>query len=131
MNTNGALPDTMHAAVYTGRQTVEVRPVPVPGIGPGELLVRVESCGVCHTDLKKIEHNLLPPPRIYGHETAGQVVAAEQSGQGLGRVDHAQVGEPVDPSAVATGGHGDATHPHRLVLTPFAHVHVGQRRSRV
>jgi L-iditol 2-dehydrogenase len=66
----------MHAAVYTGARTVEVRPVPVPEIGPGELLVRVESCGICHTDLKKIEHDLLPPPRIYGHETAGQVVAA-------------------------------------------------------
>ncbi len=35
--------------------------------------MRVESCGICHTDLKKIEYNLLPPPRIYGHETAGVV----------------------------------------------------------
>jgi L-iditol 2-dehydrogenase len=64
----------MQAAVYTGSSLVSVRPVPVPRIGPGELLVRVESCGICHTDLKKIEHNLLPPPRIYGHETAGVVV---------------------------------------------------------
>ena len=43
------------------------------------MLVRVEACGICHTDLKKIEHNLLAPPRIYGHETAG-VVAAVGSG---------------------------------------------------
>src|SRR5208282_3418559 len=47
-----------------------------PEIGAGELLVRVESCGICHTDLKKIEYNLLAPPRIYGHETAGVVVEA-------------------------------------------------------
>ena len=40
------------------------------------MLIRVETCGICHTDLKKIEYNLLPPPRIYGHETAGVVVAA-------------------------------------------------------
>jgi len=33
----------------------------------------VEACGVCHTDLKKIEYDLLAPPRIYGHETAGVV----------------------------------------------------------
>ena len=33
----------------------------------------MEACGVCHTDLKKIEYNLLAPPRIYGHETAGVV----------------------------------------------------------
>lgn len=65
----------MHAAVYTGSGRIEVQRVPVPVIGPGELLVRVEACGICHTDIKKVEHNLLPPPRIYGHETAGVVVA--------------------------------------------------------
>src|SRR5690348_9411399 len=65
----------MRAAVYTGESTVSVESVPTPEIGPGELLVRVESCGICHTDLKKIEYNLLAPPRIYGHETAGVVAA--------------------------------------------------------
>jgi L-iditol 2-dehydrogenase len=65
----------MTAAVYTGSRSVEVRQVPTPSIGPGEILIRVESCGVCHTDLKKIEYDLLPPPRIYGHETAGVVAA--------------------------------------------------------
>jgi L-iditol 2-dehydrogenase len=66
----------MRAAVYVGNGRIEMRSVPVPEIGAGELLVRVECCGICHTDLKKIEHDLLPPPRIYGHETAGVVVAA-------------------------------------------------------
>lgn len=65
----------MLAAVYTGQQNVEVQEVPTPEIGPGELLVRVEACGICHTDLKKIEYDLLAGPRIYGHETAGIVVA--------------------------------------------------------
>ena len=64
----------MLAAVYTGNGSVSVQAVETPRIGPGEILVRVESCGICHTDLKKIEYNLLPPPRIYGHETAGVVV---------------------------------------------------------
>lgn len=63
----------MDAAVYKGGGAVSVEPVAVPKIGAGELLIRVESCGICHTDLKKIEYNLLPPPRIYGHETAGVV----------------------------------------------------------
>ena len=54
---------------------VEVESIPVPEIGAGELLIRVEACGICHTDLKKIEYNLLAPPRIYGHETAGVVAA--------------------------------------------------------
>ncbi len=66
----------MRAAVYRGNGTICVEPVPVPEIGAGELLVRVEACGICHTDLKKIEYDLLAPPRIYGHETAGVVVKA-------------------------------------------------------
>lgn len=65
----------MRAAVYRGNSVVQVEEVPVPEIGPGELLVRVETCGICHTDLKKVEYDLLPPPRIYGHETAGVVAA--------------------------------------------------------
>lgn len=65
----------MQAAVYTGDSTISVESIPTPKIGAGELLVRVEACGICHTDLKKIEHNLLPPPRIFGHETAGVVAA--------------------------------------------------------
>ena len=69
------VPLSMNAAVYLGEGRVEVQCIPTPVIGPGELLVRVESCGICHTDLKKVEYNLLPPPRVYGHETAGTVVA--------------------------------------------------------
>ncbi len=65
----------MHAAVYRGRSVVNVEEIPTPSIQPGEILIRVEACGICHTDLKKIEYNLLAPPRIYGHETAGVVAA--------------------------------------------------------
>jgi L-iditol 2-dehydrogenase len=74
-----AIPVTMHAAVYRGSSTIGVEEVPTPEIGPGEILVRVEACGICNTDLKKIVYNLLKPPRVYGHETAG-VVAAVGSG---------------------------------------------------
>src|SRR4051794_41981672 len=70
----------MKAAVYVGNQTVQVEDVTTPEIGPGELLIRVEACGICHTDLKKIEYDLLPGPRIFGHETAGTVVAAGAGG---------------------------------------------------
>jgi L-iditol 2-dehydrogenase len=72
----------MRAAVYTGSGTIAVESVPIPRIGPGELLIRVEACGICHTDLKKIEYDLLPAPRIFGHETAGMVAAV---GEGVTR----------------------------------------------
>ncbi len=66
----------MRAAVYRGNSTVSVDAVDTPAIADGEILIRVEACGVCPTDLKKIEYNLLTPPRIFGHETAGVVAAA-------------------------------------------------------
>ena len=66
---------SMRAAVYQGGSVVAVEVVPTPKIAAGEMLIRVEACGVCHTDLKKIEYDLLPAPRIYGHETAGVVAA--------------------------------------------------------
>lgn len=77
------VPSVMRAAVYRGNSSMCVERVPVPEIGPGELLVRVEACGICHTDLKKVEHNLLSPPRIFGHETAGVVVATGGGANGF------------------------------------------------
>jgi L-iditol 2-dehydrogenase len=65
----------MQAAVYLGKGRVAVQALATPAIRRGEILVRVEACGICHTDLKKIEYDLLAPPRIYGHETAGVVAA--------------------------------------------------------
>ena len=65
----------MQAAVYRGEGRVSIESIATPSPGPGELLIRVEACGICHTDIKKIEYDLLPGPRIYGHETAGVVAA--------------------------------------------------------
>jgi L-iditol 2-dehydrogenase len=70
-----ALPTAMQAAVYRGKNDVRMETVPVPEIGPGELLIRVHSCGVCGTDLKKISTGSHSAPRIFGHETAGVVAA--------------------------------------------------------
>ncbi len=49
--------------------------VPVPEIGAGELLLRVHTCGVCGTDLKKVASGSHSAPRIFGHETSGVVAA--------------------------------------------------------
>jgi L-iditol 2-dehydrogenase len=46
----------------------------VPKIESRELLVKVAVCGVCPTDIKKIHYGTVPPPRIFGHETAGTIV---------------------------------------------------------
>jgi propanol-preferring alcohol dehydrogenase len=52
--------------------------VPIPEVGPGQILVKVEACGVCHTDLHAANGDwpVRPnPPFIPGHEGAGHVVA--------------------------------------------------------
>lgn len=64
---------TMRAAVYRGPSNISVEQVPIPEILDGEILLRVHACGICGTDLKKIEYGLVPPPRIFGHEMAGVV----------------------------------------------------------
>ena len=66
----------MRAAVYWGKGDFRVDEVPVPEISAGEMLVRVEACGICGTDIKKIVKGLLPGPRIFGHEICGTVARA-------------------------------------------------------
>ena len=68
------IPRTMQAVVYRGVNDLRLETVPVPRIGPDELLIRVAVCGVCPTDIKKIQYGTVPPPRIFGHETAGTIV---------------------------------------------------------
>ena len=70
-----AIPASMTAAVYRGQNDVRMETVPVPEIGPGEVLVRVHTCGICGTDLKKIATGSHSAPRIFGHETAGMIAA--------------------------------------------------------
>jgi L-iditol 2-dehydrogenase len=69
------IPTTMHAAVYRGKDDVRLETVPVPEIGVGELLVRIHTCGICGTDLKKIATGSHSAPRIFGHEMAGRIIA--------------------------------------------------------
>ena len=69
------IPSTMLAAVYRGVNDVRLETVPVPEIGPGEILIKVHTCGICGTDLKKIATGSHSAPRIFGHETSGTVAA--------------------------------------------------------
>ncbi|HEY3867244.1 MAG TPA: zinc-dependent alcohol dehydrogenase [Actinocrinis sp.] len=70
---------TMHAAVVTDfTEPLELQTVPVPAPGPGQVLVRLEACGVCHTDIHAArgEWPVKPkPPFIPGHEGVGVIEA--------------------------------------------------------
>ena len=80
-NGPAALPATMQAAVYRAVNDVRIETVPVPAIGPGEVLIQVHACGICGTDLKKIHTGSHSAPRIFGHETVGTIAAV---GDGAG-----------------------------------------------
>ena len=71
---SSSLPATMRAVVYRGINDMRVETVPVPRVGPGELLIEVATCGICGTDLKKIHNGSHSAPRIFGHEMAGVIV---------------------------------------------------------
>ena len=79
----------MKAMVLAGfrppdERPLELREVAVPKVGPEDILIRVRCCGVCHTDLHVVEHELpeARPPLIPGHEVVGVV---ERKGERAGR----------------------------------------------
>jgi len=87
------VPETMKAAILMGRNHLKVREVPVPRPGPMEVLLKVESCACCSTDVALMDKPLPGQPPygnfIPGHEYAGIVAAL---GEG---VDEFRVGDRV------------------------------------
>jgi 2-desacetyl-2-hydroxyethyl bacteriochlorophyllide A dehydrogenase len=63
----------MAAAVYEGNGQIAVRELPVPPIGPDEVLVEVSHCGICGTDLHLVLEDRARPGSVLGHEWAGTV----------------------------------------------------------
>jgi L-iditol 2-dehydrogenase len=77
------IPDSMQAVVYRGANDLRLETLPVPEIRSDELLVKVAACGVCPTDIKKIQNGTVPPPRVFGHETAGVIVKVGSRARGF------------------------------------------------
>jgi threonine dehydrogenase-like Zn-dependent dehydrogenase len=72
---NPALPGTARAAVLTGLKKFELKEYPIPLLGDGDILVKVEGCGICGTDVH--EYNRDPfglIPVVLGHEGTGEIV---------------------------------------------------------
>ena len=82
---------TMLAAVLQSAPGgLRIEEIPIPEPGPGEILVRVSACGVCHTDLHVMKAEVaFPTPAVMGHEISGTVAAL---GQG---VNGPAIGTPV------------------------------------
>jgi len=81
-----SLPAEQRTAFLLGPERLEVRTVPVPAPGPGEILVRIEAATTCGTDVKVFRRGghprMLKVPTPFGHEMAGRIAAA---GEGVAR----------------------------------------------
>ena len=69
----------MRAAVYHSNSDIRVQEMPVPKIGPGELLMRIEASGICGSDVMQW-YRIRKAPLVLGHEVAGVV---EDVGEGV------------------------------------------------
>ena len=83
----------MLAARFYQPGDVRVEEVPDPEPGPGDVVIRVRNCSICGADRKTIQHghHRLSPPRVLGHEIAGEVVSTGAAVPGWAAGDSVQV----------------------------------------
>ncbi|MFR9727663.1 zinc-dependent dehydrogenase [Saccharopolyspora sp. MS10] len=83
----------MKVARFYAPGDIRIEQAPEPQAGPGELKLRVRNCSTCGTDLKIMRHghHHIDPPRVIGHEIAGEVVAVGEGATGFEPGDRVQV----------------------------------------
>ena len=113
----------MKALVYAAHDRIEVRDVPEPAPGAGEVLVRVAAAGICGSELEAFATRSprRPPPLVMGHEFCGQVAALGPGVQGI------QVGDRVVMNSLIACGACEACREGRAHLCPRRDV-FGMRR---
>jgi 6-hydroxycyclohex-1-ene-1-carbonyl-CoA dehydrogenase len=124
------MPEYLAYPALAPNEGFEPRHRPLPEPGPGEVLIQVAGCGVCHTDLSYYEGHVAPVsefPLVLGHEISGRVVAAGEGAEAwiqtavvvpavipCGACPACQRGRPTAcPRGWMPGNHGDggfATH---------------------
>lgn len=101
----------MKAAVFTGIEHIEIRDVPKPVPGEGEVLLKVEACAVCGSDIRIFHHgnDRVKLPQITGHEIAGRVVEVGGKVTKLKVGDRVAVGAdvPCGQCPACESGHGN------------------------
>lgn len=83
----------MRVARFYAPEDIRVEDAPEPSAGPGELVIRVRNCSTCGTDAKiwRSGHPDLRPPRVLGHEVAGEVVVVGEGAAGWAVGERVQV----------------------------------------
>jgi L-iditol 2-dehydrogenase len=83
----------MKVARFYAPGDVRIEDADKPVAGPGELLLRVRACSTCGTDVKifRFGHHHIVPPRVIGHEIAGEIVGIGAGTVGWSTGDRVQV----------------------------------------
>ena len=103
----------MKAAFYEDSQRIRLGECAPAAPRAGQAQIRVSYCGICGTDIKKIEHGFIDPPLILGHECAGVIESGPRKGQRVAidpaipcsRCEFCQEGNPNLCSALRFAGH--------------------------
>jgi L-iditol 2-dehydrogenase len=71
----------MKSAIFLGKEEIIVENVPEPPLDEGDVLLQIEACNVCGTDLRTYRHgdSKIITPRVLGHEFCGRVIASRAS----------------------------------------------------
>lgn len=96
----------MRSVIVTGPGTTDVVDIPVPAIGPRDLLIRMRACGICGSDALYISYGGIPPRQgatPLGHEPAGEVVEVGAQVDGIAVGDHVVV-NPIAAGQTGNGG---------------------------
>jgi L-iditol 2-dehydrogenase len=83
------IPKTMRAAVYQARKVIEIQDLPIPKLTGDDVLVEIDYCGVCGSDLHFVIEGWSEAGRVHGHEWSGRIAAVGPA------VDGWQVGDRV------------------------------------
>lgn len=118
------MPETMRAErFYAATKTVVVEDIPIPEPGPGEALVKVEYCGICHSDLSLINGTFpaLLPVVTQGHEASGTIAKLGPGVTGWAEGDRVIVAAGRPCLTCPNCRRGDVTNCLHMLLMAFAY----------
>ncbi len=125
MRDSNSIPTTCRAVVLTGPGKIELREFPIREIRDDEILIRVEGCGICGTDVHEFKGDPMGlAPLVLGHEGTGEIVRVGKNVRQDSGGKRVQVGDKIVTS-VSTCGKCDAClyTPSRLNLCESLRVH--------
>ena len=119
------IPKTMRALVAHGQGDYRLEEIPVPAVGPDDILLRVEACGICAGDVKATHPTarfwggdgmpgFCEPPFVPGHEFIGEIAAMGENASGRFKVGDRIVSEQIVPCRYCRRGQYWLCVPHNV-----------------